>query len=119
MVAFFKLRPALALSSASLSAAMCLQCRLLGAVINADRAERFRCADLSLGSFRLTLAEASSLKDLMASIHLRRSLSKFADIAGLRFTPVTVTSDGSCLPHAVSRALVGSEMYLAPTLTFY
>lgn len=25
--------------------------------------------------------------------------------------PITVTSDGSCLPHAVSRALVGVEIF--------
>ncbi len=30
---------------------------------------------------------------------------------GIDLVPIQVTSDGSCLPHAVSRALVGFEIF--------
>lgn len=91
---------------------MCLNCRLVGSVINSNREQRFRCADLALADFHIDASVLASYKDPLASTYLQPSLAHIQAKTGLRLIATTVSSDGSCLPHAVSRALVGLEMYV-------
>ena len=96
---------------------MCLQCRYLGALINAgkDPASRFNCLEkLGRNDFRADAGFIASFADPSAWDYLRNSLERFSQIADLNLVPITVASDGSCLPHAVSRSLNGTPACLRP-----
>ncbi len=50
------------------------------------------------------------LIDKKATEYLSDTLRIFREYCNINFTPIVVDSDGSCLPHAVSRCLFGREV---------
>lgn len=84
---------------------MCRQCLVLGALLNAG-GDNFPTEALSVYDAR----SSANFVDPLADSYLRTCLRKFTE-HGIDLIPVTVTSDGSCLPHAISRALVGTEIF--------
>jgi hypothetical protein len=86
----------------------------LGAIINADpTASRLNCREtISHCDFRPSQNEVELFKDKEATMYLTPTLEVLkAACGGMGLGVLTVASDGSCLPHAVSRALVGQEIF--------
>ncbi len=86
---------------------MCRNCIELGAVINAGRAkkEHFACETLGACDLTVSLSYLESIRDEVATNYLTETLSEFKKV-GIDLIPVQVTSDGSCLPHAISRHFI-------------
>lgn len=95
---------------------MCFECRLLGALVNAGRSDEHRLrlsgSSLSRRSFSPTTLELEDkgLRDWAAEVYLQDTLSLLATTYCVELVPIKVDSDGSCLPHALSRCLVGKEI---------
>ncbi len=86
----------------------------MGALVNARRpslvggvVEAVRSLDFSPALFEV---ERLGLRDSCAEAYLAPELSRLAGEFGVELVPVVVDSDGSCLPHALSRCLVGKEV---------
>jgi len=86
---------------------MCKQCVIFGALLNAG--ERKFATD-TLARYDFAIAKSSAHIDKHAKIFLADTLAAFRNL-GIYFEPVLVDSDGSCLPHSISRCLVGSEVF--------
>jgi len=91
---------------------MCKNCLILGALINAGSSQEKGDVfpSQTLAQFDMIYTEQDSLIDRQAEAYLAETLTNFRKI-GIDVVPIQVTSDGSCLPHAVSRALVGFEVF--------
>mmetsp|Transcript_15737 Transcript_15737/g.26265 ORF Transcript_15737/g.26265 Transcript_15737/m.26265 type:complete len:826 (+) Transcript_15737:104-2581(+) len=90
---------------------MCKQCLILGALINVGSSDGdvYPCETLAQFDMCYNLTDAD-LIDEDAFIYLNDTLDHFRR-NGIDLVPINVTSDGSCLPHAISRALVGVEIF--------
>ena len=78
--------------------------------MNADGTFNVICSD---GRSEFSVPEsciATSLTDTKAASHLSQTLESFKQ-QGIDLVPMQVDSDGSCLPHSISRALVGAEIF--------
>ncbi|GBG29530.1 Tumor necrosis factor alpha-induced protein 3 [Hondaea fermentalgiana] len=101
---------------------MCFECRILGALANgvpaSDAAEgreslvKPELEGLGDLDFAPSVAEVEDkeLRDEDAETYLKDTLTALRDNFGVELVPVKVDSDGSCLPHAISRCLVGKEV---------
>jgi len=95
---------------------MCFECRILGALVNGGRPEekRFSFSTSLLREFDFSPSvielEDKGLRDVAAEEYLKDTLDYLADTFQLELVPIKVDSDGSCLPHAASRCLVGKEI---------
>mmetsp|Transcript_3530 Transcript_3530/g.8735 ORF Transcript_3530/g.8735 Transcript_3530/m.8735 type:complete len:601 (+) Transcript_3530:102-1904(+) len=93
---------------------MCLECRALGALLAAGAADgvAVTLASVRALDFSPTVLEIEDkrLRDGAAEAYLAETLAALGEHFGVELVPVTVDSDGSCLPHAVSRCLVGKEV---------
>mmetsp|Transcript_8112 Transcript_8112/g.14377 ORF Transcript_8112/g.14377 Transcript_8112/m.14377 type:complete len:592 (+) Transcript_8112:280-2055(+) len=92
---------------------MCLECRVLGALatpltrVNEGEAPWFAGLDFSPTALEV---DDKNLRDGAAELYLESTLSRLYENFGIELVPVVVDSDGSCLPHAVSRCLIGKEI---------
>ena len=85
---------------------MCFQCRSLGALAPL-------CCELHPSLFHADFVPAvikPHLIDHAAEAYLAPALDALARVAGVQLRAIKVDSDGSCLPYAVSRCLVGMEV---------
>jgi len=98
---------------------MCFECRALGALLPpAQRVKAGRGKDsFSLDAVKgfdfcpsVKEIESLDLRDYVAEVYLEDTLLKLALEFGVELVPIKVESDGSCLPHALSRCLVGKEV---------
>lgn len=96
---------------------MCFECRILGALINGGRpdSKRFKLHEQGVDQFdfspSIVEVENKDLRDHEAEEYLSETLAKLQENFGVELVPVKVDSDGSCLPHAVSRCLAGKEIF--------
>jgi hypothetical protein len=88
---------------------MCLQCRLRGALVNCDENGTPIDFDISKYYGCECYFDEGLTEDKSAMVHLRGTLEVFRD-NGLSLVAVDVSSDGSCLPHAISTCLIGNEL---------
>ena len=104
---------------------MCIQCVILGALINAGKYPK--CHESSpqpqyvhfdvakkIGKCDHKLTEASQIlteTDQRAATYLNDTIAQYKLITGVQLVPLKVEADGSCLLHAISRGLVGSEIF--------
>ncbi|KAH9262869.1 hypothetical protein BASA82_000111, partial [Batrachochytrium salamandrivorans] len=91
---------------------MCLECRVLGAVAHhAPGGGEELVGKFSGLDFRPHLHQIKDyLIDQQAEIYLAETLLTFKRECGIEFKVIKVDSDGSCLPYAVSRCLIGKEI---------
>ncbi len=93
---------------------MCFECRVLGAILGKDNEEGcvLEVASVRGLDFCPTVAELEDkdLRDVVAEVYLEDTLLELGTKFGVELVPVQVDSDGSCLPHALSRCLVGKEV---------
>ena len=88
--------------------------RLLGALLNAragTAGRPFDCRRIARSDFRPTGPWADKFSDGEAAAFLADALGALEHGSGVRLVPVHTLSDGSCLPHAVSRSLMGKEIF--------
>lgn len=89
-----------------------LKCRLLGALINAGRQEAARFKMQQLGTFDFRPDRQWALDRAPNDVfgYYTETLSRFKDV-DVELFPLDVSSDGSCQVHAISRSLVGLELF--------
>jgi len=91
---------------------MCFECRVLGALAPQSSSPSLPSTSEVLQADFVPSESLvkEHLVDFNAEAYLEPCLAKLRQAANVNLRAVKVDSDGSCLPYAVSRCLVGKEI---------
>lgn len=90
---------------------MCFECRALGSMITASQNSLELINEVKHFDFVVSESEVKEhLVDTHAEEYLKQPLSLLKEEFHVNLKTIKVDSDGSCLPYAVSRCLVGKEI---------
>jgi hypothetical protein len=91
---------------------MCLECRVLGALAHHSVDGVQNLVHLfSKFDFRPLQSQVKEyLVDQSSTEYLKSTLSEIERLTSVQFQVIKVDSDGSCLPYAISRCLIGKEI---------